>query len=171
MKNALLVIDVQEYFLNEHTKDLPQKIADFIQRNKFDHVLFFKFVNTKDSNWVKSLGWHKMLAAPQTKIASALKEFLNKDNTFIKRAAFSVFRSKKFNKFVKDQEISELFVCGMDTDACIYTTAMEAFERKFAVKVIDDLCAASHGKEYHQNTIASLKRNLGEKVIVNSMEF
>ena len=35
-KKALLVIDVQNYYINEHTKDIPQKIAEHIKTNKYD---------------------------------------------------------------------------------------------------------------------------------------
>lgn len=47
MKNAIVVIDVQEYFLNEVTNNVPTKIARFLEKNgnKFDFVLFFKFIN------------------------------------------------------------------------------------------------------------------------------
>lgn len=170
MKNALIIIDVQDYFLNENTKHILKKIADFLEekQNEFDHILFFKFVNDRNSNWVKLLGWKGMLKPSETKIAPELKRFLKKDNVFIKRAAFSIFRIEKFKKFIKDKNISKLFLCGLDTHACIYVSTMEAFERGFKVKVIEDLCAAHHGKKYHQNAIDFLRRNLGKNTVVNS---
>lgn len=172
MKNALLVIDVQEYFLNEVTDEIPTRIAKFIKNNqdKFDFILFFKFINDINSNWVKILDWKEMLRPEETRIALDLRKFLKKDNVFVKRAAFSIFRVEKFKKFVKDQNISKFYICGLDTHACIYVSTMEAFERGLNVKVIEDLCAASHGINYHQNAIDSLKRNLGKGIIINSKD-
>ncbi len=41
MSKALLVIDMQNYFVNKHTKELPNKIRKFILSNgqKFDYIL------------------------------------------------------------------------------------------------------------------------------------
>lgn len=170
MKSALLVIDVQEALLNEAVDSIPTKIAKFIEsnENKFDFILFFKFVNDKKSNWVKLLNWEGMLKVSETEIAPELKRFLKKDNVFSKKAAFSIFRVNKFLRFVKENQLSKLFICGLDTHACVYVSTMEAFERGFEVKVIEDLCAASHGLSYHQNAIDALRRNLGKSIIISS---
>ena len=88
----------------------------------------------------------------------------------MKKVAFSIFRVGKFNKFIADKGISKLLICGMDTEVCVYVSALEAFERGFDVKVIEDLCAASHGGDYHENAIKALKRNLGRGVVVKSKD-
>lgn len=172
MKNALLIIDVQASFLNEVTNEVSTRIARFIENNqdKFDFILFFKFINDRNSNWVKILNWEGMIKPEETKIALELRKFLKKDNVFIKMAAFSIFRVERFKKFVKDWNISKFYICGLDTHACIYVSTMEAFERGFNVKVIEDLCAASHGTSYHQNAIDALRRNLGKGIIINSKD-
>lgn len=172
MKNALLVIDVQSFFLNEVTGEIPTRIAGFIKNNedKFDFILFFKFINDINSNWVKILNWKEMLKPEETRIALGLRKFLKKDNVFVKKAAFSIFRVEKFKKFVRDRNISKFYICGLDTHACVYVSTMEAFERGFDVKVIEDLCAASHGMSYHQNAIDSIRRNLGKSIIINSKD-
>lgn len=170
MKNALLVIDVQEYFLNEVTDKIPRRIARFIEncQDKFDFILFFKFINDRNSNWIKMLNWKGMIKPEETKIALELRKFLKKDNVFVKRTAFLIFRVERFKKFVKDWNISKFYICGLDTHACVYVSTIEAFERGFNVKVIEDLCTASHGMSYHQSAIDSLRRNLGENIIARS---
>jgi nicotinamidase-related amidase len=171
MKTALVVIDVQEYSLNRYTKDIPRKIARFIERGRgFDEVVFFKFENEEGSNWVKIVKWGGMMKPAETEMASELRKFEREGNVFVKRAAFSVFRVEEFRRFIKNKGISKLLICGLDTDACIYVATMEAFERGFNVKVIEDLCAASHGEEYHENAIKALRRNLGRGVVVRSRD-
>jgi len=160
MKNALLIIDVQKFFINEFTKEIPNKIVDFVETHKFDFVLFFKFVSSKESNFVKYLNWQKMFDSPDTDIISELEKFVTKDNVFTK-SSFSAFKSEKFLEFLKDNEIKELYICGFDTDGCIFSTAIEAFDLGFNVKVLQDLCGSHNGKEYHKNAIEILKRNAG----------
>lgn len=168
MKKALLIIDVQQFFIDDSTKFLPVKIAEFLQKNKFDFVFFFKFANSENSNWVKVLKWNKMINSNEQEVANELKPFLKSDNVFVKESNFSVFSIKEFNDVLEKNEIKELFICGMDTDACVYVSAMEAFARGFDVKVLEDLCAASHGEEYHKSAMTLLRHNLGKSTITNS---
>jgi nicotinamidase-related amidase len=166
MKDTLLIIDVQKFFINKFTKDIPKKIANFIESHKFDFVLFLKFVNSKNSGFVKYLNWRKMFSSPDTDIVPELKRFTTKRNIF-EKTAFSAFKSKGFLQFLKENQIKRLYICGFDTDGCVFSTAIEAFDLGFDVKVIQDLCASHHGKEYHKNAIKLLKRN-AKNLIINS---
>jgi nicotinamidase-related amidase len=56
-KKALVVIDIQNYFIDECTKPLLNKITKLIESSNF--VLFSKFMNNSDSNFYKSLKWEK----------------------------------------------------------------------------------------------------------------
>jgi len=169
MPKALLIIDVQEYFINKFTKNIPGKIAKYLESNKtkFDYVLFFKFVNSRKSNWVRLSNWQKMFKSPETDIVPELNQQINKNNLFTK-TAFSCFKANGFKNFIKNKKINDLYLCGLDTHACIYCTAMEAYELGFNIHVIADLCAASHGNKYHQNSLKALTRNLGKQVIIKS---
>lgn len=168
MKNALLIVDVQNGFISENTKTLPVKIREFIKSHTFDFVLFFKFLNKENSNWVKLLNWWGMLTPEETEVAKELKELSREDNTFEKEAAFSVFSSKEFRVFLEQNKIEKLFICGLDTHACIFMSVMEAFEKGLDVKIIEDLCVASHGNEYHNMAIKMLQSNLGKSVVIKS---
>ncbi len=172
MKSALIVIDVQKYFINENTKALPSKIAQFLSEkaHNFEYIVFFKFQNQSGTNWFKIINWREMTSESETEIATELIPFTEKATVFTKKAAFSIFRVEEFLKFLVKENISKLYLCGMDTHACVYTSMMEAFERGYDVKLIEDLCAASHGVEYHQNAINSIKRNLSSKVVVSSSD-
>lgn len=172
MKNALCIIDVQKYFINEHTHALPKKIAYFLSKNvkTFDFVVFFKFQNQPGTNWTKIIQWHKMTRDSETEIASELAPYSKKAVVFTKNAAFSIFRVNAFIEFLHKEKISTLFLCGMDTHACVYTSVMEAFERGYDIRLIEDLCAAHHGVEYHHSAIKLMKKNLSKKVVVSSKD-
>ncbi len=172
MKKSLIIIDVQKHLINENTKILPVKIASFLKDNAkiFDYIVFFKFQNQPGSNWFKVLNWQKMTSEPETEIAPELIPYTKNALVYTKKAAFSIFRVKEFVQLLDKEDISQLYICGMDTHACVYTSTMEAFERGYNVKVIIDLCAASHGLEYHQNAINSLKSNLSRKILTSSEE-
>ncbi len=151
MSKALLVIDMQNYFVNKHTKELPNKIRKFILTNgeKFDYILFTQFVNTKDSNFVKLMKWRKCFRSPETDIHPRLKEFSNFRNVFTKHT-FSPFKSKEFLNFVKRNRINDFSICGTDTEACVLSTAVDAFDSGYRVKILKNLCGSHHGNKAHK---------------------
>jgi len=167
---ALLIIDLQKYFINENTESLPEKIANFIEKYKFNYTLFFQFFNSSNSNFVKIHHWNKMFGPPETDIVNELSQYLTGNNLF-KKYSFSVFRAEGFNEFMKENLVNELYLCGIDTDACVLISAMEAFERGFDAKVIEDLCGSHSGIEYHRKAIDLLEKNLGKKAIIKSNFF
>lgn len=167
---ALLVIDLQKYFINEKTKFLPEKIANFIDKYKFDFTIFFQYFNTPDSNFVKIHNWKNMFGPPETVIVDKLGKYLTRNNLF-KKNSFSIFRAEGFEEFMKNNLINELYLCGIDTDACVLSSEMEAFEKGFDAKVIEDLCASHWGLKYHRMAIDLLKKNLGKQVVIKSNFF
>lgn len=159
MSNALVVVDVQNYFVNEKTKDIPGKTAQYIRENKFDFVLFTKFVNKEGSNWFKLLGWKKMAGSPDTDIHSVLKEFVNEDNVF-EKTSYSIFKAPGFEEFLKKNDIKELYLCGIDIDACVLASAFEAFDLGYTPHVLKDLSASHSGKELDKAALAIIRKNL-----------
>ena len=171
MKNALLVIDVQKGLIKEQLKELPQKIMDFIESHKFDDIIFSKFLNKQGSNWTKVLNWYGMMNLEETEIAPELRKFTNKQNIFVKQTSFSVFDNNDFQKYLNKNSIEELYICGMDTHACVLITAMDAFSKNYKIKVIEDLCGSSHGEKYHNMAIEILKSNLTISSVIVSSEY
>jgi len=159
MEKALVVIDVQNYFVNDKTKDLPNKIAAFIQKNKFDHVIFTQFVNNDRSNFVKLLNWRKCFLSPETDIHPALAEFVTPGNTF-KKTAYSMFKAPGFTVFLKKHNISRLFLCGIDTDSCVLASAYDAFDLGYEVKVIKNLCKSHSGDDFDNAAMKIIDKSI-----------
>jgi len=172
MANALVVIDVQNYFINDYTKKIPSKIANFIaeanSKKLFDYILFIKFVNHPNSNFVKSLNWSKMMSSPDTDIVRELKEYILEDNIFIK-STFSAFKSEPFLDFIRNNSIHEFYLCGLDIDGCIYATALDGFDQGSSIKILQDLCISHSGKELTASGKLILKKNIG-KLVINSTD-
>ena len=162
MKTALIVVDVQNHFVNGGIRDLPKKISEYIENDggKYDFVLFTQFVNMRGSNFTKLLGWDKCVSSPDIDIHSDLRKFVTKDNVF-QKTAFSALKSELLAEFLKKNGVGKLVFCGTDTEACVYCSAVDAFDIGFEdVKVLIDLCGSSHGKEAHESVVKLLKDNL-----------
>lgn len=48
---ALIIIDIQNYFINKLTKSLPEKILMYINENDYNFIIFTKFINKENSNF------------------------------------------------------------------------------------------------------------------------
>lgn len=158
-KTALVVIDVQNYFVNDKTKELPKKIANYIEQNNFDFILFTQFVNQKDSNFIKLLHWEKCFSGPDTNIDLKLKKFVTKDNLF-KKTSYSIFKSPTFMKFLKNHNIKKLFLCGIDTDSCVLASAFDAFDLGYEVHVLKELSSSHSGQSFHDTAIKIINKSI-----------
>ncbi len=157
-KNALIVIDVQNAFMNDHTKHIPKKIIRTLQTKKFNYVLFSAFLNKKNSIFSTFLNFKECSHKPDTEYVFEFLKFITREN-FFPRTAYSVLKSKKLTSFLKKKNITTLYLCGLDTDACIMASALEAIDLGFKTFVIESLCSSSGGKKFHEVGIFILKRN------------
>ena len=123
-RTALIILDLQNCFITDKTKSLPQKIRDHIESQKYDFIIFSKFINSESSNFVKRLNWNKCKISPETDIVSELSEISAKNHIFEKNT-YSIFKSKEFVDFLSQNKISKLGFCGLDLDACVLASAFQ----------------------------------------------
>jgi nicotinamidase-related amidase len=72
---------------------------------------------------------------------------------------------------LKQSNISETVLVGMETDACILSTAFDLFNAGFQVKILSDLCASAQGKDLHECALRILRRNIGKQNVLSLEEF
>jgi len=157
-KTALVVIDVQNYFINKYTRHLPASIAAHISSGNYGVVVLSQFVNSGSSGFSRIFGWTKCSQPPDTDICPELARFATAENVF-RKSGFSAFRSGMAD-FLRSRGVSHVFLCGTDTDACVLASAFDAFELGFKVSVLYDLCASTNGKRLHKCGVAVLERNI-----------
>ena len=162
MKTALLIVDVQNYFINKHTQHIPGNIKSFLENNDFPLICFSQFINSPDSNFAKHLNFTGCIKPPHSDIVKELEPWLKKDNVFTKQS-FSVFSNPKFLTYLQKNKITDLTICGLDTEYCVLADCFNAFDLGYGVSVIADCCASfTSGEEGHQSALKIIKKNLGK---------
>jgi len=156
---AVLIIDVQNFFINTHTEELPKKIFDHLSNTEYGVILFTKFVNNPNSNFVKMLKWDKCSAVPDTDICKDLSCFVKSDNTF-EKSTLSAFKNQKLVRLLRNKKIKKLYICGTDSEACVLSSAFEAFDLGFEVHTLKNLCASTNGKVFHDYAKAIIEKNI-----------
>lgn len=162
-KDMLLIIDLQKNFINEYTKGVPLKIEKLLSKNIFDYVAFTKFINDTNSQFYKILNYKGCIDDEDRKIVIDTKNY----PIFDKRIYTTL--NLEFKIFLEKNNIKTIYLCGIDTDACVLKTAIDLFENNYDVKVIED-CSMSHsGIEYHNFAIKMLKKLIGCQNITSSV--
>lgn len=164
MKTALLIVDVQNFFINKWTQHIPKNIIGLIKKENFPLIAFSQFINTPNSQFVKQLNFTGCCLPPYTDIVNDLKPWVKKDNVFIKNT-FSVFTNSGFEKYLKKKKIEELTIVGLDAEYCVLADCFNAFDRGYKIKVVADCCASStSGPELHEAALEIIRRNVGEVI-------
>lgn len=164
MKQVLLIVDVQNYFINKFTQHVPGMIKKLIEANNFPTIAFSQFINSPDSHFVKQLNFTGCMRSPFIDIVGDLQPWVKRDNVFSKNT-FSVFTNPKFENYLKKKNIDELVIVGLDTDYCVLADCFNAFDRGYKITVVDDCCASStNGPKGHLAALEIIKNNLGKVI-------
>lgn len=143
MSNALLIVDVQHYFMKDAPDDLPRRIINHHKAINYDNIIFANFMNRPNSNFVKSLKWDKCSTDEDAQLAKEFLELATEQNTFT-RAHYSAFKTTDLHAYLQQKEVERLIICGVDSDACVLATAFEAFDLGYHVKINFDLTYSSN---------------------------
>ena len=141
MEKALLIIDVQKSAV------IKPKIAQEIERLQYEYDVVFvsKFTN-KNSPLLNLLNW--------SGYDDETLAFKPKDNAII-------YTKNGYSSYLPEmKEFEEIHICGFDTDACVYKTAMDLAEIGGHPIVLKDYCFSTN-QEFHNMGLKLLERNIG----------
>lgn len=159
-KKLLIVIDVQKNFINENTEFLIDKIHQLLNTHKFDDVIFTKFINEQNSPFYKVLNWNGCMSEEDQKIMVDTQNY----KVLEKRTYTAV--TNELIDYIKESNITTIYLCGIDTDACVLKTSLDLFDMGYNVKIIEN-CTRSHsGQENHDMAIHLLKKLIGKDNII-----
>lgn len=65
----LLIVDVQNGFINDKNSKIVPNIEKLVKSLDFDEIIVTKFINKPDSQYFKQLNWQKMTSSPDIDLA------------------------------------------------------------------------------------------------------
>ncbi len=162
MSKALIVIDVQKYFLNDKTKIVVGNIQKYLKKNsgKYSKIYFTIFKNNSESPLWKISEWDGCIKSPDTDVCEEISEFTNKDNLFYKNI-LSAFKVPQIKDGLKHNQVSEVDLCGFDTDCCVLATAYDLFDAGIKPVVLENLTWSTSKENLHKAAIQMIERNVG----------
>ena len=162
----LIVVHVQNGFIKtqEHVNKANQIVA-LVKSGKFDKIVATKFLNYTDSMYERCFNWSDLKTSDETNLYEPLKEFV--DATFKKTTYNCV--NDDFIELLTElndyEEVNEVYICGLDTDACVLATAIGLFDHLIAPIVLEDYCFSTGGEQYHKAGLKCLERTISKSLI------
>ncbi len=162
-KSALLVLDMQEFFINANSHAyIPSADAIIDNINKLikiynlqnQPVIFTRHINTHENCGVLGKWWRDIITEenPLSKISSAVR--VGK-SVIIEKSRYDAFYGTKLEDILQSEKVRQVLITGVMMNVCCETTARSAFIRDFDVFVVADACAA-YNKDFHLASLANL---------------
>ena len=145
MKKALLIIDVQKSAVTK-----PDLVCG-IEKLQYDYdVVYVSRFTNSFSPLLSLLEW--------SGYEDESLAFKPKDDAI-------VYTKTGYTSYLPEmRDFDEIHLCGFDTDACIYKTAMDLVELGIRPVILKDYCFSAT-KEFHDMGMALLERNIGKSNI------
>lgn len=164
-KSALLVIDMQEFFLNEKShafipaaKTIIPNINLLIDKyRKQNHPIVFTFhaLEIDEKPGIMARWWGDLLRInnPLSKIDSSI-DWKKTDFTF-RKSRYNAFIGTNLDELLKAKKIDTLIITGIMTHLCCESTARDAFMKDYDVYFVVD-ATATETELLHLSTLRTL---------------
>ena len=143
MKNALLIIDAQKAAV------VKPEIVRSIEKLQYEYDVVYvsKFTNT-GSPLLKIMDW---------------TGYDDETLAFTPKKEAIIFIKTGYTSYLPEMKaFDEIHLCGFDTEACVYKTAMDLVEIGVRPVVLKDYCYSSD-EQMHTIGIKILAKNIGKK--------
>jgi isochorismate hydrolase len=163
--SALLVIDIQEFFLKEDSHAfLPaaktiipniNSLIDAYKKKDFPIIFTMHALAPNEKPGIMGRWWRDVpkLDSPLSKICSSIH--WKKNDITLQKSRYSAFIGTNLDKILKDKKIDTLVITGIMTHLCCESTARDAFMRDYEVYFVID-ATASYNETLHVSSLITL---------------
>ncbi len=168
-KPVLVVVDMQNGFITDHSKPVVSVLVDLVRRWQAAHgdVVFTRYLNYPGSPFERLIGWTKMADGPETELVAELAPYLGPHTPVIDKYIYSLF-TPEGTQLVTEHGWTDLYLCGIDTESCVLKTAVDAFERDLTPWILRDACASHAGPQNHNAGLLVAGRFIGANQIIRT---
>jgi len=173
-KSALLIIDMQNYFLDSSSHAyLPsgetiikpiEKLINIFQINNRP-VIFTQYgkLNSDNNDTIMGRWWGEELSF-EDPLSEIIPPFKLNDENIIKKSSYDAFIGTNLQELLEKLNVHQLFITGVVTHLCCETTARSAFCRGFQVWMVID-CLASRNEELHLSSLKAAAHGFATPII------
>ncbi|MBM2813291.1 MAG: isochorismatase hydrolase [Ignavibacteria bacterium] len=163
--SALIVLDMQKYFLDEKSLAFVSSSEAIIERikkliNKFKHrnlpVIFTRHWNNEVNAGQMKFHWQRLI--DKKNLLFGISESFRTDNEIIiDKTQYDAFYKTPLKKILKEKNCHTLLICGVMTNLCCDSTVRSAFIKGFTPIFPVDTTAA-YNMELHKASYITLSQ-------------
>ena len=170
---ALLVVDMQEYFLrNTSHAYIPASKAVLPRIGALIHsfykngrpVFFTRHLNTEQNAKLMSVWWTDFLRETDP-LSEITEELDSSQSIIIKKSQYDAFFETPLETLLNEKQITQLVICGVMTHLCCETTVRSAFVRGFEVFFPVD-GTATYNEKFHLASLRNLAHGFAMPTLV-----
>ncbi len=175
-KAALLVLDMQRYFLEKSSHALIPSAAAIvpnIQRllttcaKAAMPVIFTRHINSEADAGMMAQWWRDLIRRDDP-ASEIIPELDIGNETVIEKSQYDAFHKTGLEAMLRERRITQVIICGVMTHLCCETTARSAFMRDFEVFFVID-ATASYTDAFHRATLLNLSHGFAVPVLVEEI--
>jgi len=169
---ALLIIDMQRYFLDEESHaflpsapaivpGIKNLLAAFRRKNLL--TIFTRHANNPQN--ARMLGkWWSDLIVEGDEMSEIIADLPGDGSTIVKKSQYDAFHQTALEETLKNNGITQVVITGVMTHLCCETTARSAFVRGFEVIFVID-GTATENEEFHMAALTNLAHGFAIPVL------
>ena len=175
-KAALLLLDLQEYFLQEDSHAFvpsAKAILSGVSRlaNAF-HKAGFPVIATRHLNTPQDAGmmakWWRDIILPNSARSQNITLIISPNTIFINKPQYDAFLNTELEELLRQKGVEQVVVCGVMTHLCCETTARSAFMRGFEVFFTVD-GTATYNERLHRASLLTLSHGFAIPVLIEEL--
>ncbi|MFD5451242.1 isochorismatase family cysteine hydrolase [Streptomyces sp. NPDC127100] len=159
---ALVVVDVQHGFVNRHSEHAVPQVVRLVDAwtTAGQPVVFARFHNAPGSPYERISNWTRLRSADEQALVPELEPYLDVAALVIDKTVSSAL-TEDLSRLAAERHWTDLVLCGIDTDSCVYDTAVAAYHGGLRPWIVTDACASTGGAEVHEAALLLARRNIG----------
>lgn len=178
MTSALLIIDMQsenaEYLEPRDRQELVLNIKELAQRARKKKAFVIQtrmwITDPKETSLTRI---YPRDGHSTNKDIGIIPELNNlKYDVMIDKTNYSCFYNTTLDEFIAKHNITRLIITGINTDFCVFATALDAYYRNLDVVIVEDAVASVAGASAHEQALNHLRVMTDPEIIaVKDIEF
>ncbi len=174
--SALLIIDMQRYFLDDSShacipaaKAIVPRIARLTQAYFEDDlpIVFTRHLNSDADAEMMSRWWGDLIREDDP-ASEIIPELDTCRGVVIEKSQYDAFHKTHLEEMLRQKGVTQVVICGVMTNLCCETTARSAFMRGFEVYFAID-GTATHTEAFHRATLLNLAHGFAIPVLTDEI--